>query len=53
MKKYLTEDDIRRIFTDPDSLRKGIELWKIAGKRGETLIRKIKNKRKKLLTRTS
>ncbi|MHC1636528.1 MAG: SDH family Clp fold serine proteinase [Candidatus Methanospirareceae archaeon] len=52
-KKYLTEDDIRKIFTDPNSLRKGIELWKTAEKRGQTFIRKIKNERKKSLERTS
>jgi len=53
MKKYLTEDDIRKIFTDPNSLRKGIELWKTAEKRGEAFMRKIKNERKKSLERTS
>jgi len=49
MKKYLTEDDIRKVFTDPNSLRKAIELWKEAEKRGESLIRKVINKRKKVL----
>ena len=53
MKKYLTEDDIRKIFTAPNSLRKGIELWKTAEKRGEAFMRKIKNERKKSLERTS
>jgi hypothetical protein len=53
MKKYLTEDNIRKIFTDPNSLRKGIELWKTAEKRGEVFMKRIKNERKKLLERTS
>lgn len=53
MKKYLTEKDIRKIFTDPNSLRKGIELWKTAEKKGEEFIRKIKNERKKSLERAS
>ena len=47
MKKYLTEDDIRKIFTNPDALRNGIRLWKTAERRGEVFIRKIKNERKK------
>ena len=49
MKKHLTADEVRKIFSDPYSLRKGIELWKTAEKRGEKLIRSIKNERKKLL----
>ena len=53
MKKYLTEDDIRKIFTDPNSLRKGIELWKTAERSGEVFIRKIKNERKKSFKRVS
>ena len=51
MKKYLTEDDIRKVFTDPNSLRKAIKLWKTAEKRGEAFVRKIINERKKLLRR--
>jgi len=51
MKKYLTEDDIRKVFTDPNSLRKAIELWKTAEKRGEAFVRKIINERKKSLRR--
>jgi len=35
MKKYLTEDDIRKVFTNPNSLRKAIKLWRTAEKRGE------------------
>ena len=51
MKKYLTEDEIRKIFTNPDSLKKAIKLWKTAEKREEVFIRKIINERKKLLKR--
>jgi len=51
MKKYLTEDDIRKVFTDPNSLRKAIKLWKTAEKRGEVFVRKIINERKKSLRR--
>jgi hypothetical protein len=51
MKKHLTEDEIRKVFSDPYSLRKGIELWKTAEKKGEEFIKKIKKERKKLLER--
>ena len=51
MKKYLTEDDIRKVFTNPNSLRKAIKLWKTAEKRGEAFVRKIINERKKSLRR--
>jgi len=47
MKKYLTEDDIRKIFTNPNALRNGIKLWRTAERSGEVFIRKIKNERKK------
>jgi len=49
MKKHLTDDEIKRIFTDPYSLKKGMKLWKDAEKRGEEFIRNIKEERKKLL----
>ena len=52
MRRYLTENEIRKIFTDPNSLKKGIELWKKAEKRGEAFAREIKNERKKSLERT-
>jgi len=49
MKKHLTDDEIKRIFTDPYSLKKGMKLWKDAEKRGEEFIRNVKEERKKLL----
>jgi len=49
MKKYLTEDDIRKIFTNPNALKDAIRLWKTAEKNGMPLIRKIINERKELL----
>jgi hypothetical protein len=49
MKKHLTNAEIRKIFTDPYLLRKGIKLWKDAEKRGEEFIRNVKEERKKLL----
>ena len=52
MKKHITNTEIRKIFSDPYSLKKGIKLWKEAEKRSEKFIRKIKEERKKLLERT-
>ena len=51
MKKYLTEDEIRKIFTNPDSLKKAIKLWKTAERGGEVFVRKMINERKKSLRR--
>ena len=42
---------IRKIFSDPNSLRKVIELWKNAEKKGEPFIRKIINERKEQFKR--
>ncbi len=53
MKKHLTDAEIRKIFTDPYSLKRGIKLWKDAEKRGEEFIKNIKEERKKLLERTT
>ena len=47
MKKHITDVEIRKIFSDPNALKKAIKLWKEAEKRGEKLIRKIKEERKK------
>jgi len=49
MKKYLTEDDIRKIFTNPNALKDAIRLWKTAEKNGKAFIRKIINERKESL----
>ena len=46
MKRHLTEEDIRKIFTDPNSLRKAL-VWKTAERRGLDLVRKMINERKK------
>jgi len=53
MKKHLTDAEIKRIFTDPYSLKKGMKLWKDAEKRGEKFIRSVKEERKKLLEKTT
>ena len=49
MNKYLTEDDIRKIFTNPNALKDAIRLWKTAEKNGMPFVRKIINERKELL----
>jgi len=49
MKKYLTEDDIRKIFTNPNALRNAVKLWKTAERNGMPLVRKIINERKESL----
>ncbi len=51
MKKCLTEEEVRKIFTDPNSLRKALVLWKMAEKRGYNLVRKMMNERKEELER--
>jgi len=51
MKRRLTEEDIRKIFTDPNSLRKTLVLWKTAEKRGYKLVRRMINERKGELER--
>jgi len=51
MKRHLTEEDIRKIFTDLNSLRKALVLWKTAERRGLNLVRKMINERKKLWKR--
>ena len=51
MKRHLTEEDIRKIFTDLNSLRKTLVLWKTVERRGLNLVRKMINKRKKLWKR--
>jgi len=51
MKKHLSDEEIRKIFSDPYSLRKGIKLWKDAEKKGKEFVKHIKEQRKKLLER--
>jgi len=51
MKKCLTEEEVRKIFTDPNSLRKALTLWKTAEKRGYNLVRRMINERKEELKR--
>ena len=46
MRKRLTEEGIRKIFTDPNSLKRALTLWKTAEKRGYKLVRKMVNERK-------
>ena len=53
MKRHLTDTEIRRLFSNPHSLRKGINLWKEAEKRGEDFMRNVKEQRKRLLERTA
>jgi len=47
MRGHLTEEDIRKIFTDPNSLRKTLVLWKTAERRSLDLVRKMINERKR------
>jgi len=49
MRGYLTEEDIRKIFTNPNSLRKVLVLWKTAEKRGYKLVGRMINDRKEEL----
>ncbi|MCD6209457.1 MAG: hypothetical protein J7J01_00940 [Methanophagales archaeon] len=49
MRKHLTEEDIRKIFTDPNSLRRALTLWKTVEKRGYNLVRRMINERKEEL----
>ena len=49
MREHLTEEDMRKIFTDPNSLRKALVLWKTAEKRGCKLVRRMINERKERL----
>ena len=49
MKRHLTDVEIRKIFTNPYSLKKGLKLWKDAEKKGNELINRVKEERKKLL----
>ena len=51
MKKHVSDIEIRKIFSDPYSLKKGMKLWKDAEKRGKEFINKVKEERKKLLER--
>ena len=51
MRKHLTEEDMRKIFTDSNSLRKALILWKTAEKRGCNLVRRMMNERKGELKR--
>ena len=51
MRKHLTEEDIRKIFTDPNSLRRALTLWKTAEKNGYNLVRRVINERKEELRR--
>ena len=51
MREHLTEEDMRKIFTDPNSLRKALVLWKTAEKRGCKLVRRMINERKERLRR--
>ena len=46
MKKHLTDDEIKRIFTDPYSLKKGMKLWKDAEKRERSLLEMLRKKGK-------
>ena len=49
--EHLTEEDIRKIFTNSNSLRKTLVLWKTAEKRGYNLVRRMINERKEELRR--
>jgi len=51
MKRCLTEEEVRKIFTNPNSLRKTLVLWETAEKRGYKLVRKMMNERKEELKR--
>ena len=49
MRRHLTEEDIRKIFTNPNSLKRALTLWKTAEKRGYSLVRRMINERKEEL----
>jgi len=51
MKKHLTEAEIKKLFTDPYSLRRTMELWKDHERRGMEFVRNIVERRKKMLER--
>ena len=51
MKRHLTEEDIRKIFADLNSLRKALVLWKTVEKRSYNLVRRMINERKEELRR--
>jgi hypothetical protein len=53
MKKHLTDAEIKKLFTNPYSLRKTIKLWKDVEKGGMEFVRNVKEERKKLLERTT
>jgi hypothetical protein len=53
MRRHFTQKDIKKIFTDPLSLKKGQKLWKDAEKKGEKFIKEIKHERGKILERTT
>lgn len=42
MKKYLSEVEIRRIFSDPLALKKGMSLWKSSEQKGPLYSKSIK-----------
>ena len=49
MREHLTEKDIRKIFTNPNSLKRALTLWKTAEKNGYNLVRRMINERKEEL----
>ena len=49
MRGHLTEEDIRKIFTNPNSLKRALTLWKTVEKRGYNLVRRMINERKEEL----
>ena len=51
MREHLIEEDMRKIFTNPNSLGKVLVLWKTAEKRGYKLVRRMINDRKEGLRR--
>ena len=51
MRRHLTEEDIRKIFTNPNSLKRALTLWKTAEKNGYNLVRRVINERKEELRR--
>ena len=51
MRRHLTEEDIRKIFTNPNSLKRVLTLWKTAEKNGYNLVRRVINERKEELRR--
>ena len=51
MRRHLTEEDIRKIFTNPNSLKRALTLWKTAERKGYKLVRRMINDRKEELRR--